>query len=441
MHLHLYFVSVKQRDFWRASRRTLLTYIPSFIFFSPISRAEVRQSSLVLCSLQLPLPRTCLSTYPTTNEELVYDATKAAIMLDHADADGVAATAPSVSEQELKPFLTKMVGNPSADTCRTLRFIMLGCEPNPPYGPNLHTAELLLDLIGEAAVESTSNTTTTSKSRPTATQRQDICWTITILIYDVQKGEYPTDSNEWNNCDGVLLPGSFSSAYDESSAWIACLASVIQQEIVAFQRPTMGICFGHQILAHSFDTGKAVKVPTGPRAGRFAMPMTRTGLDLLDWRHESDGEDNNKDNSDTSIGLYYTHGDMVAELPSVAVSLGGNEQVPIQAAAYFATPEDAAKVVQASADAATGNSEQQQQERPKPYAVSFQAHPEYASTRDLGYQTLTLNLDNMEQRGDLHREGRLSIGRDAQEHFETVQRDSVHIMLSTGRLLGWFPCS
>jgi GMP synthase-like glutamine amidotransferase len=344
-------------------------------------------------------------------------------MVDHIDA----VTATVQSEQE--PFLTKTVGNPAADTCRTLRFIMLGCEPSPPYGPNRHTAELLLDLIGEAALESTSSNTSSLRGRP-VTEQKDICWRISIRIYDVQKGEYPADANEWNSYDGVLLAGSSASAYDESAsaAWIGTLKNVTQREIVAEKRPTLGICFGHQILAHSFATGSAVKVPTGSRAGRYVMPMTPTGSDLLDWHDES--EDNN---SKTSIGLYYTHGDMVGQLPSVAVSLGGNDQVPIQAAAYFATPEDAAKVVQAS---------KHEQERPKPYAVSFQAHPEFASTREreLGlHGTLELSLDKMERRGELDREGRLSIGRDAQEHFETVQRDSVHMMLSTGRLLGWFP--
>jgi GMP synthase-like glutamine amidotransferase len=349
---------------------------------------------------------------------------------DNIMVDNTGAVAATVSKPEQEAFITKTVGNPAADTCRTLRFIVLGCEPSPPYGPNHHTAELLLDLIGEAALESTSISASSSRRRP-VTEQKDICWTISMRIYDVQKGEYPADANEWNSYDGILIPGSFASAYDESAsvAWIGTLKNVIQQEIVAEKRPTLGICFGHQILAHSFATGSAVKVPTGSRAGRYVMPMTPTGSDLLDWHHET-SEDNN---SKTSIGLYYTHGDMVGQLPNVAVSLGGNEQVPIQAAAYFATPEDAAKVVQAS---------EHEQERPKPYAVSFQAHPEYATSREreLGvHGTLELSLDKMEKRGELDREGRLSIGRDVQEHFETVQRDSVHMMLSTGRLLGWFP--
>jgi GMP synthase-like glutamine amidotransferase len=337
-------------------------------------------------------------------------------MLDHND--------PSAKEL----VITKTVGDSTADTCRTLRFVMLGCEPSPPYGPNQHTAELLLDLIGQAASESTSSNT--SSRRTPVTEQKDICWTITIRVYDVQKGEYPVDTNEWNSYDGILIPGSFASAYDESPsvAWIGTLKNVIQQEIVALQRSTLGICFGHQILAHSFATGSAVKTPTGTRTGRYTMPLTRIGSDLLDY--ENKGNNNNNANS---FGLYYTHGDMVGQLPSVAVSLGGNEEVPIQAAAYFATPKDAAKIVHAS---------EHDQERPKPYAVSFQAHPEYATTRErkLGTQgTLELSLDKMENRGELDREGRLSLGRDVQEHFEAVQRDSVHIMLSTGRLLGWFP--
>jgi hypothetical protein len=203
-------------------------------------------------------------------------------MINHNDA--VAATVQSEQES----FLTKNVGDPAADTCRTLRFVMLGCEPSPPYGPNYHTAELLLDLIGEAASESTSSNTSSWRRRPVKEQK-DICWTISIRIYDVQKGEYPTDANEWNSYDGILLPGSFASAYDKSvsAAWIGTLKHVIQQEIVAEKRPTLGICFGHQILAHSFATGSAVKVPTGSRAGRYVMPEVmarmRTITILLDY--------------------------------------------------------------------------------------------------------------------------------------------------------------
>jgi GMP synthase-like glutamine amidotransferase len=235
-----------------------------------------------------------------------------------------------------------------------------------------------------------------------------------MQVYDVQKGEYPVD---WNAYDGFLLPGSFASAYD-TDPWILKLQSVLQDVIVAQQRPMLGICFGHQILAHSFASGRVVKVPTGSRGGRHAMPTTAAGACLLQ--------------TVSTPSLYYTHGDMVAALPETAVALGGNQQVPIQAAAYYTTQADAAALQQESVDGSSM--------LPKPYAVTFQAHPEFASTRDLGmYRTLELILDAMQGRGDLTREHRLKAGKDAQEHFEEVQKDSVNVMASVGSLLGWFP--
>ena len=60
---------------------------------------------------------------------------------------------------------------------------------------------------------------------------------------------------EWSSYDGILLPGSFSSAY-ENDEWIQKLKCVIQSEIHAKGRKTLAVCFGHQIFAHSFHITK-----------------------------------------------------------------------------------------------------------------------------------------------------------------------------------------
>jgi GMP synthase-like glutamine amidotransferase len=278
---------------------------------------------------------------------------------------------------------------------KVLSFAMLGCETEPPYGPNRHTAQLLLDLISMAAAAHCDNI---------------LCWSIHIHIFNIQVNEYPVD---WDKYTGFIIPGSFSSAYD-AEPWIIRLREVIQSHIVPYRRPVLGICFGHQILAQSFMTGRVSKIPTGARVGRHVMENTLAGSTVFEKG---------------SLNLYFTHGDMVEKLPDVAVCLGGNAYVPIQSAAYFATAEDARRFESTGGFRASS-----------PYCISFQAHPEYATSVSAGLeQTLDACMDAMEKRGAVESHVRTKASRDARQAFATVQRDSIEAMVQVGRLLGWFP--
>jgi GMP synthase-like glutamine amidotransferase len=228
---------------------------------------------------------------------------------------------------------------------------------------------------------------------------------VTIVIYRVQQLDYPASVEEWDSYDGVLLPGSFSAAYDDA-VWIEKLRQVIVNEV--YGRPTLGICFGHQVFAHSFPDGEAVKCPAGSQAGRKSFPLTKEGSSLFLNRKKN-------------VDLYYTHGDMVQKLPTFAVSLGGTETVPIQAAAYF----------HSELEATTGGT--------RPIAITFQAHPEYASPQLGLYTTLGPILSAMESRGDFTSEEGKKFRQDAIDHYATVERDSIDVIKDVGILLGWFP--
>ena len=95
-----------------------------------------------------------------------------------------------------------------------------------------------------------------------------------FAVYDVEEGEYPDDIDE---VDAYLITGSKSSVYEEK-AWIARLMDFVR-ELHAREKKIVGICFGHQIIAHALG-GKTEKSHKGWGVGRhthsFITPPTGT---------------------------------------------------------------------------------------------------------------------------------------------------------------------
>eukprot|EP00536_Pseudo-nitzschia_multiseries_P011625 jgi/Psemu1/297915/fgenesh1_pm.406_\ len=341
-----------------------------------------------------------------------------------------------------------------------LFLLFLGCEALPPYGPYDHTAGLFLDLIAHAV----------STTLPPNHRR-----TIAIDVYAVSRdpagaeeppARFPSD-DDLTRCDGVILPGSFSSAYEEDQSWILALKDWIQARLVVRSVPTLGVCFGHQLYAHSFsDTpnpdpqettnsckehmggGRAVKCPAGAQAGRRTTALTPTGKAFLaaasdpapsgDIDSREHGIINLSDDADSGLDLFYTHGDMVESLPARGVSLGGNDTVPIQAAVYFSAPvtnpEDALrKILYATESHETRSA-------PEVIAVTFQAHPEFAELGkgSNGDDTLHRTMRLMKDKGYLSEQDFLSAESDACRTATLVREQSLNAMMSAGRLLGWF---
>ena len=65
-------------------------------------------------------------------------------------------------------------------------------------------------------------------------------------VYRAYAGNLPGSPQE---CDGYITTGSRKGAYD-SEDWIETLEESIRQ-IVEKHRPLVGICFGHQVIAHA----------------------------------------------------------------------------------------------------------------------------------------------------------------------------------------------
>jgi GMP synthase-like glutamine amidotransferase len=109
----------------------------------------------------------------------------------------------------------------------------------------------------------------------------------------------PTD------CDAWLCSGSQYSTYD-AREWIGGLAGFIRG-IAQSGRPFVGICFGHQMLAHAMG-GEVAKARQGWGAGVLPVEMLRQEPWMEPPRRE--------------IRIQHMHQDQVQKLPPDSVLLG-----------------------------------------------------------------------------------------------------------------------
>ena len=92
--------------------------------------------------------------------------------------------------------------------------------------------------------------------------------TMEISSYDVIFGEYPKHIDD---VDGYIITGSKMSVYNELD-WIKKLGSFVQ-ELHLKKKKLVGICFGHQMVAH-FLGGKTQKSNNGWGIGIHESTLT-----------------------------------------------------------------------------------------------------------------------------------------------------------------------
>jgi len=213
-------------------------------------------------------------------------------------------------------------------------------------------------------------------------------------------------------------------------------------EIHPKQRKTFGLCFGHQIFAHAFqhENGLCIKCPHGQQLGMRVSPCSVAGKRLLQKRasalpmfvcdvntlmHVEKGRPTDDDN----LHLLYTHQDMVSTLPPFAVPLASTEKVDIVSAAYFAN--------QLESEAFRDENPDEYCSVPyngtRPYALTFQAHPEY-----VGQNGINDTFRNIVSRANIPQDERQKVICDAEEQFNLLHDDTISLMLSVGAILGWF---
>ncbi|HWQ36746.1 MAG TPA: amidotransferase [Blastocatellia bacterium] len=139
---------------------------------------------------------------------------------------------------------------------------------------------------------------------------------LNLRPFDVCNGDWPETTDE---CDGWLCTGSRCSVYDDVD-WIHALKRFVQR-LHAAQRPFVGICFGHQMLAEALG-GRVAKASTGWGVGVHRVGVVRSEA----WMQPSQPE----------CRLQYMHQDQVQQLPENSVVLGESAHCPV---AMFRTGE------------------------------------------------------------------------------------------------------
>lgn len=135
---------------------------------------------------------------------------------------------------------------------------------------------------------------------------------IELINYRITEMDFPAEPTE---CAGYIITGSPRGVYDPQP-WIATLGDFIRTAHAA-EVKLVGICFGHQILAHSLG-GHAEKSDKGWGMGLHAFDLEREKRpEWLTPPADSDG-----------CSLYFCHQDQVITLPKSATRLAGNEFCP-----------------------------------------------------------------------------------------------------------------
>lgn len=126
-----------------------------------------------------------------------------------------------------------------------------------------------------------------------------------IKMYHVAFGEWPSSPEE---CQTWIISGSSKGSY-ESEDWILQLSEFIQN-CEAKKAKLIGICFGHQLIAHSLG-GKTEKHPHGWGVGvkEFNIIQTKS------WMTPSK----------KSCSLLFSHQDQVVQLPPQAEHLAQSD--------------------------------------------------------------------------------------------------------------------
>lgn len=134
---------------------------------------------------------------------------------------------------------------------------------------------------------------------------------VEISLYDLPADQFPVDLHA---CDGYIITGSRYSAYDDI-AWIH-KAKQLVKSLHENDIPTIGICFGHQLIAEALGG----KVKKSEEKG--------WGVGVHHWEIQNTSEWMNN-TSQSSIALLASHQDQVVEMPANSQLIASSDFCPI----------------------------------------------------------------------------------------------------------------
>ena len=133
---------------------------------------------------------------------------------------------------------------------------------------------------------------------------------VEMVIHRPDLGDLPRSPAD---CDAWLVPGSRHSVYDEIE-WIVELRRFVAR-LLAAERPTIGVCFGHQMIAQEM----------GAPVGRAEIGWNIGAIDYeLHRPPPREGE-----TAPPSFTLIASHQDQVFELPHGAELLASAPTCPV----------------------------------------------------------------------------------------------------------------
>lgn len=118
----------------------------------------------------------------------------------------------------------------------------------------------------------------------------------------------------------AIVTGSWAMVTDRedwSERTAVWLAGLIRQH-----RPVLGVCYGHQLMAHALG-GRVGNLPGGPERGVFALTLTAAGR-----------RDPLLQDLPSRFPAYLSHTQSVLAPPAGALVLGGTERDPCQLLRY-----------------------------------------------------------------------------------------------------------
>lgn len=130
-----------------------------------------------------------------------------------------------------------------------------------------------------------------------------------FIYYEAHRGNLPRSTGE---CDAWLCTGSQYSVYEQRD-WIDKLSAFIR-EIKETGAPFVGICFGHQMLAHALG-GEVAKSKHGWGVGILKVEI----LKQEPWMRPPLAE----------LRIHHMHQDQVQRLPPGAVVLGRSDHCEV----------------------------------------------------------------------------------------------------------------